>query len=588
MGTRSKTLALVTAASLTALAACGDGAGGTRNLGFEECEDAPMTCNSGDPVEGGSVAWGMDATWGGWNLYSADDGVAALYWALRPMAAGIGLGNWNQNEEFVYDDAILAGEPRLASEDPLTVEYPLNPEANWGDGQPITLDDWIYHWYATSADAERCDGCPIGDTWGTNVAAVEEPEDDLIQVTYEDGYTTPEWPYENAFFGTAPTHVLDDAGLGDWKTDPETMAETFDYFSTTVPEWSTGPFTIASAEVSDYVTYERNPDWAGGEGPYLDELTIRAYDEFDTLLTELKQGTLQGATPMNVSPEGIRNLESDAPGMGVKYHVSSGSAWGHIDFNMQGQYTSDQAFRQAVFYALDREELNGRVSGLVLDDVPPKGNHAFRNDSDYYVDHIGAAGQGEGDVDRAKRTLEDAGYTLEGDVLHTPDGEPVTLTFRFSNTSESSTYAEIAQSQLKDLGIEVETAVIPNNEFGDVLAERQFDMIHYGFGTTPLFTETPYDLWHSTGGSNYGGLDDPDVDAAVEKIRRTTDLDQAAEYANDAVRLVVDQAYQLPVGERAGVVIADEGLVNVRENWADTYRVLYNVHEWGWSELPEN
>ncbi|KPC69578.1 hypothetical protein ADL26_18065, partial [Thermoactinomyces vulgaris] len=109
----------------------------------------------------------------------------------------------------------------------------LKPEATWGEGTPIGLDDFLWHWKATSTDEAQCAGCTPATEYGSHVASIEQGEDNTIVVTYEDGYLDAEWYAAQVI--THPAHIAEARGHADWRTDPEVMAASVADFSENPP-----------------------------------------------------------------------------------------------------------------------------------------------------------------------------------------------------------------------------------------------------------------------------------------------------------------------------------------------------------------
>ncbi|HEU5127043.1 MAG TPA: ABC transporter family substrate-binding protein [Glycomyces sp.] len=569
---RHATAAAIGLTAALALSACGE----TVTIGsLEACADEPADCNSGEPADGGEITWALDGSWSGWNHVKAEDNNQYVSEALIPMWPAA--GQFDPDGRFQYNDGVFAAEPELVSEDPLQVEYTLQDGATWGDGTPIGVDDFVYHWYATSADPDLCAGCaPAESSYGSAVESIEG-EGSTVTVTYAEGHASAEWRYHEVL--SAPAHVAA-AEVGDWKADPETMAESQDWFSEHHPTWSAGPYRIADAEMGEYVIYEPNPEWAGETAPSLDKLTLRVIEGLDNIVTELRQGAIDGSSPGGVDPDTVGQLASLDE---HSFAVASGPGWEHLDLNLENEFLADPALRTALLTAVDVENLIERTAAQSQPDVRRKGNHLFRADSEHYEDHVTKSGQGSGDVELAQGILEGAGYTWDdsGDLL-TPDGEQVTLDLRYLESNGfRHTAAGLVQAYLNDLGVEVAIAPVSGADYGDVLFGGQFDMILFGWATTPTFTVGASQMFGSDSGSNFGGLDNPDVDALLTALSGTLDHDEAAEIANAIVAEVVDDAYVLPIVDSPVTTMISDNLVNVRDNWASQQRALYNVAEWG-------
>lgn len=555
--------------------ACGVGAE-PGDPGFQDCATDPVACNSGERADGGEITWGIDGSWTGWNpnrsaeytVYTLQ--VTAPYWPA--------VGQFDQNAEFVVNDAIFAGEPELVNESPMQVEYTLNPDANWGDGTGIGLDDFIYTWYARSGDSDLCKDCTPAAATAAEVESIEQGATaDKIVITYSDEYASSEWKYEPVL--SNPAHIADEQGL-DWKNDPADMAAAETYFSETVPTWSAGPFKIDDAKTGEYAIFTPNDDWAGSTEVTLDKLTLRAFDSVESIITEIRQGTVDGASPGNISAENVAQLASEGE---INFNIDRGPLWHHIDINVGNEFLSDPALRTAVFQAIDVEEIIARTYANIQSDAARKLNHLYRNDSPHFEDHLTATGQGAGDMEMARDTLDAAGYTWDSDgSLLSPEGEPVAFNYRYADGSvDRQTMADLVAYNLADIGIEVELKPFAAADLGSTLDETNFDMIAFGWTSQPVIVNSARQFWASDAPTNYGRLNDPELDALIDQLALEPDPDKAAEIGNEIARQVVQDAYQLPLVNTPVAIIASPELVNVRDNWASQQRALYNVAEWG-------
>ncbi|WP_335990116.1 ABC transporter family substrate-binding protein [Glycomyces sp. MUSA5-2] len=555
--------------------ACGQGQA-AGDPGFEDCATDPVSCNSGERADGGEITWGIDGSWTGWNpnlsaeytVYTLQ--VTAPYWPA--------VGQFDQNADFVVNDAIFAGEPELINQTPMQVEYTLNPDANWGDGNPIGLDDFTYTWYARSGNGDLCKDCTPAAATAADVVSIEEGATaDKIVITYNDEYASSEWKYEPVL--SNPAHIADEQGL-DWKHDPADMAAAETYFSQTVPTWSAGPFKIDDAATGDYAIFTPNEDWAGSTEVTLDKLTLKSFDSLESIITEIRQGTVDGSSPGNISAENVVQLVSED---GINFNVDRGPLWHHIDINVNNEFLSDPVLRTAVFQAIDVEEIIARTYANVQSDAARKLNHLYRNDSANFQDHLTATGQGAGDTEQARDALLDADYSWNADgKLLDPEGEQVTFNYRYADGSDDrQTMADLVAFNLADIGIDVELKPFPAADLGPTLDQSNFDMVAFGWTSQPVIVNSARQFWASDAPTNYGRLDDPELDALIDALALEPDPAEAAEIGNQIAERVVQDAYQLPLVNTPVAIIATPELVNVRDNWASQQRALYNVAEWG-------
>ncbi|WP_100447927.1 ABC transporter family substrate-binding protein [Glycomyces xiaoerkulensis] len=535
--------------------------------------------DGGDGEDGGSedavVTWAIASSWGdSWNLWTTEGNNSYLRQAITPMMAKG--GEFNPDGEWEYNDAVFGAEPELLSEEPFQVAYTLNADANWGDGNPITVDDFIFAWHAASGLEEHCDEqcAPASTTGWEQIESIEETDGQIV-VTYQEGYLDPEWSinYEPL---RLPAHIAEENGFEDWASDPAVMGEAVVWFSQNPPTWSAGPYIATDFEAGEYITYEPNPEYAGSAEPALTELTLEVVEGTDTLVTELRNGSIDGAWPTAYDGEALAQLDQEQD---LFYEVFAGSIWDHFDFNTNNEFLSDVELRRAIFTAIDVPDMIERVypeAGL-----QQKTNHIFSENSPYYVDAISETGQGSGDVDAARTILEDAGYAWDGDALTTPDGEAVSIDLRMgAGNQPREQMAELAQSYLSEIGVEVVLDPIPDGDLADVLFGAEYDMILFGWSGNPAFTVGPCQFWCSDSDSNFGGLEVEGLDDVLEGVRGTSSLDEAAEAANEAVEIVTENAYVLPISDQPQSNIFNDRVGGLEMNGNSQSGPLWNVEDW--------
>ena len=560
MRPKHATACVLAASAAMAFAACGGNEGGGSGGGDAE------------------ITWAISSGWESWNQNTSDGNNSYVNQALSPGAAV--LGDFDPEGGWVYNDALLASEPELVSEDPMQVEYTLNENAQWSDGEPFRVEDFVYVWYQMSGDPERCaqEQCaPATTDWGSNVASIEETEDGVVTMTYIDGYLDPEW----LFFALPmyPTHIAEEAGFAEWQTDPDVMGESAEYFTETAPTWSAGPYTPTEAQIGEYVVYEPNERYQGSVKPSFERLTLQVIEGTEAIVTEMRQGSIDGAWPSEFAAEELTKLDEDSA---LRYEVFDGSIWTHIDANTNSEFLADVNLRRAAFTAIDIADIIEK--NFPDTEVSERRNHFFNQSSEYFVDLLGQTDppQGTGDADAARELLESEGYTWEDDRLMTPDGQQVTFNIRYGETDAiRRTSAELVQAYLAEIGITVELDAIPDGQLGPVLEGGDFDMVVFGWSGTPAFTVAPQQYYGSDSGSNFGGLEVDGLDELIAEVRSTTDIGEAAEFANEVDRIVMDEAYVLPLfDEPQSIMWNTETISGIVVNGNTQAGPLFNVREW--------
>ncbi|WP_158645642.1 ABC transporter family substrate-binding protein [Stackebrandtia albiflava] len=581
---RKQPAALVAAgvAAALALSACsGDdsGDGGSANVGgLEACVDDPNNCNAAERRDGGELTWALSSGWDAWNGNTAAGN--SLYLTQVMAGTRIPTGEFLPDGTYQWPKDLLTAAPELISESPMQVRYEIRPEAKWDDGNAIDLDDFLFHWYGATSDADKCDQelCdPAAISYGDNVESIEEVDGGIV-VSYVEGYTDPEWSLGVPV--SLPAHIADEQGF-DWKNDPADMGAAAEFFNTTVPTWTAGPYKILpdSVEMGQSLSLVPNENWYGEIKPTLDKINLEVIAEQPTMLTALENGEIHGSEPASLDPD-VAEQAGDLPG--AVSAIGSRPAWDHLDFNLSNEFLSDIEVRKAIMTAISLEDIKA-ATYAELTETETRTNHIFPATSEYHTDVTSELGQGSGDVEAAKQILADAGYTLEGETLKTPEGEdiePLSLVWLEGNTMREITMT-LVQAVLKELGIPANLEPNAPDKLGTTLAERKFDIVEFGWIGSLAFTGAPSQYWHSGSASNYAGMKNDEIDAVIESVTQTTDLAEAAARANEAAKMVAEQYVILPVVTTPGLIVMSDQVANVRPNSSDQIGPFYNMEEWG-------
>jgi peptide/nickel transport system substrate-binding protein len=533
----------------------------------------------GGNESGGELVWAVSSGWSAWNQNTGTGNASATNIATTPMNPIGQVGyDWDPESTVHYDDAIFEGEPQLIQDAPMKVQVTLKEGAQWSDGKPVRLQDFIFQWYSTSGDplhANQEKALPAGTT-GANIASIEEPEPGVIVFTYKEGTTDPEWIFTGGVY--LPSHLAEENGFADWATDPEMMGDAVNFFNDDLWDVVVGAYKPVEWKVGEYVIYEPNDKFQGSAKASYDKLTMQAIEGIEAQVTELRQGTIAGCWPNDFSLETLQQLD-DQPEL--TYETYAGATWSHFDMNVNNSFLKDVALRQAVFTAIDIEEIKSRA--FPGTEAPWLGNHFFTEDSPYYVDYTGPANYGQGDLDGAKAILTGAGYTLNGDgKLMSPDNEQVLFNFRFASSNEiRKLTGEIIQAQLVELGIDLELKGFGDDELSTTLSSGEFDLVVYSWVANPSFSTSPDQYFSPDSDSNHGSYDDPVINELLPKVRGTLDLDEAAEVANEISAQAVAQAYTLPLYNSPMAIMWNSEMVEgPGVNPASQAAALWNVREW--------
>jgi len=264
---------------------------------------------------------------------------------------------------------------------------------------------------------------------------------------------------------------------------------------------------------------------------------------------------------------------------GVNYNLTKGPTWEHIDLNFKNTWLADSALRKAIFTVIDRKAIIAKTVGPFFDGAAPLNNHNIMPGTPGYKDNVTATGQGQGNVDAAKKILTDAGYTVSGTTLKNKAGEtvpPLRFSFTTGNALREAT-GEVVQNELAQIGIQV--TLTPIKSLGGTLASGDFDMIIFAWVGSPFLLGAT-NQWGSTGGSDYNHYSNPQVDDILTQVKTTVDYTKVYELLNQADTLMAADASVLPLFQKPVFLAVSNKFVNIRNN-ANSSGPAYNIQDWG-------
>jgi peptide/nickel transport system substrate-binding protein len=574
---RSKRLAglvAVAAASLLVAAACSSGGGkGTTNPdnfspGFAECLTKPNNCNSGPRKAGGTLVFAVEQDMASWHINSAD----GSHFSSSQMLSGLIPSPFTVMPDLsvqLNKDLMVSAEQTSTS--PQTIVYKISPNAIWSDGTQITADDFLFNLY--TFDGKSCKDCTPAATSGYDQIKEGTSSDNGKTLTIVFDTPFPDW---KGLFSLYPAHIAKQAGWTGTKEDAAGLAKAFNAFIATQMTWSGGPYMIEKYEKGVALTEVANPKWYGKEKPTLDKLVWRLVEQQSELIPALRNGEINGAYP-----QPSVDLVTQAQELTTsQFQLASGAVWEHFDINTKNTFLADKALRQAIFTAVDRNEIITKTVGVFAKDIKPLGNHVLFPTQKGYSDEIGAAKQGAGDVEAAKKILTDAGYTGVGTKLVNKAGQAVPA-FRFRHTVGNKLRADTAalfQAQMKKLGVDIK--IETTDALSRTLSTGDYDIMIFAWVGSPLIGSNLKDLWSTNSGQNYNKHSNPAYDSIAEEAAKTVDEAKFLDLVKQGVKILTEDAVVLPLFQKPNMLIVYKDYVNIRGN-ATNAGPAYNNQEWG-------
>ena len=192
-----------------------------------------------------------------------------------------------------------------------------------------------------------------------------------------------------------------------------------------------------------------------------------------------------------------------------------------MGFNLRHPFFKDKRVRQAIACAIDKSE----IVDVILFGLGSPATGPYVPNTWPYNPNVK---EYKYDPEKAKQLLKEAGWEPNGEGIMEKDGRPFEFTIRtnMGNTLRMNT-ATIIQWRLAKVGIKVKIEAIEWSTFvNEFIDKRRFEAVILGWsiGLDP----DQYDIWYSGKTKekefNFVGYSNPEVDALLEKGRRTYDI----------------------------------------------------------------
>ncbi len=493
--------------------------------------------------------------------------------------------------DLVMDEELLVSATAV-SDDPQVIEYVVNPDAVWSDGDPIDCDDFYFYWAAFNGSQLVLDenGEPVIDeesesevqlfeitgTTGFDVIDSVECSDDgkTITTSYNEIYA--DW--RATFTNMLPAHIIaQQAGVDDLigafesgdRAAIEAMAE---FFNT---GWSLNPgelkpeimpsgdkMIIDSWEAGASLTLVPNANYWGTQanGP----VTIRYIAE-EAQAQALANGEINAMDPQP-SPDLLAQLEAID---GVQVDTGAQFIWEHFDFNFNYEPFANRQVREAFALCLPRQQM---VSNLIvpLDPTAEILNNRYNQPFESgYVDNSGGLYQ-EVDIARAQQLLDESGVAQPIDVRigWFDNGGNQRRTDQVALTVESCNAVE--GFNIIDNGSET---------FFDVeLSAGDWDVAMFAWAGSPLKSGSS-EIYRTDGGINFGGYGNPEVDALLDALNQELDAAAQVDISNQIDVLLWEDLVTIPVFSFPGVAAYSDNASNVIYNPSQN-GLTWNASTW--------
>jgi peptide/nickel transport system substrate-binding protein len=334
----------------------------------------------------------------------------------------------------------------------------------------------------------------------------------------------------------------------------------------------TGPYQFDAWVPNQEVTLVKNEHY-WGKVPKIDKVIYKGIPEATTRIMMLKNGELDMARLLPADQ--VAQLKGNPD---IQVHTEAILRNRSIVLNTLRAPFDDIKVRKAINYTIDKQAIADYVMAGI--DEPAKG--PFPSISPWANSDIKGYPY---KPDKAKQLLSQAGWQdTDNDGVLNKDGKRFEIDLiTYFERAELPPMAEVIQSQLKQIGIQVNVQVLESGGSQALREKGDFDM--YLVGRALGFIPDPsYYLisdFHSdnTGANGWGayGYSNQQVDQLLEEGQVTMDVEKRRQIYNEVQQIIVDETPVIFISNYANVIATRSNVEDYRIHPTESSFHLENI-----------
>ncbi len=403
------------------------------------------------------------------------------------------------------------------SPDQKTITFHLKPNLKWADGKPLTSDDVLFTWQLVTDEKTRT---PYGADYKL-VKKAEAPNPNTFKVTYAQ-------PYAPALDSWSGLHIL-----------PKHLLEGQDINNTPFARNPVGShyYELDQWKKGESISLKRNVNATQGQAR-IDRLVSRIIPDRAAQFLELMADNIDSMSLNSIQYARIFPSRPDLTAKIAQYK-ELGNSYTYLGFNLKRKPFDDVRVRQAINYAIDKQEIiDGVLLGLGLPVASPyKPGTRWSNPSLQPYPY---------DPGKAIALLKAAGFEdHDHDGILDRDGQPLSFEILTNQNKEREMSAVLVQRRLKEIGIDVKIRVVEWATFiSRFIKTGDFNVVLLGWGLG--LEPDQFNIWHSSqqapGQFNFIGYNNPTVDKLLEDGRTELDPDKRMKIYHAFAKILLEDS----------------------------------------------
>jgi len=403
------------------------------------------------------------------------------------------------------------------SADQKTITFHLKPNLKWADGKPLTSEDVLFTWQLVTDDKTRT---PYGADYKL-VKKAEAPDPETFKVTYAQ-------PYAPALDSWSGLHIL-----------PKHLLAGQDINNTPFARNPVGShyYQLDQWKKGESISLKRNVNATQGQAK-IDHLVSRIIPDRAAQFLELMADNIDSMSLNSIQYARIFPSRPDLTSKIAQYK-ELGNSYTYLGFNLKRKPFDDVRVRQAINYAIDKQEIiDGVLLGLGLPVASPyKPGTRWSNPELHPYPY---------DQKKAIALLKEAGFEdHDHDGILDKDGQPLSFEILTNQNKEREMSAVLVQRRLKEIGIDVKIRVVEWATFiSRFIKTGDFNVVLLGWGLG--LEPDQFNIWHSSqqapGQFNFIGYNNPTVDKLLEDGRMELNPDKRMKIYHEFAKILLEDS----------------------------------------------
>ncbi len=313
-----------------------------------------------------------------------------------------------------------------------------------------------------------------------------------------------------------------------------------------------GPYIFEKYE-NNIVSLKANPNYYKGE-PLTPNIKIQVVST-NSKLDVVLNGDVDISEP-SASKEIMARVEEN----GLDYNLTDNNGYGYIGIN--ADRITDINVRKGLMCLISREAAINSYYGdlaVVLERPMTSTLAEYPEDATAYYTY---------DKEKALEYFTLAGYSQDSSgKLVNENGEQLKIEVGVADLSSHPCAAILSQmkTDLTEMGAEFIISDLQGNVLFDRMESGDLDMFVAAWGSSNSADLTQ--IFHSNAadgaGSNHFKLRDPEVDALLEQVSQTLDLEERKELVAQELDLIMENAVIMPIYQRKNLTVFNSDNINM-------------------------